>query len=66
MLCRDGEEILFYHEGGVDIGDVDSKAARLFVEIDSKLSEVEITEKLLTKVCPVSVFAVMRHFLLCC
>jgi ATP citrate (pro-S)-lyase len=31
---REGEEILFYHEGGVDVGDVDSKAARLQVDID--------------------------------
>ena len=25
---REGEEILFYHEGGVDVGDVDSKASK--------------------------------------
>lgn len=31
---REGEEILFYHEGGVDVGDVDAKAARLQVDID--------------------------------
>jgi ATP citrate (pro-S)-lyase len=31
---RDGEEILFYAQGGVDIGDVDSKASRLHVDID--------------------------------
>ena len=28
---REGEEILFFHEGGVDIGDVDAKADRLQV-----------------------------------
>ena len=28
---KNGEEILFYHAGGVDVGDVDSKAARLRV-----------------------------------
>ena len=32
---REGEEILFYSQGGVDVGDVDSKAKRLFVEIDN-------------------------------
>jgi len=31
---RDGEEILFCAQGGVDVGDVDAKAARLHVEID--------------------------------
>ena len=31
---REGEEILFCAEGGVDVGDVDSKALRLHVEID--------------------------------
>lgn len=31
---REGEEILFCAEGGVDVGDVDAKAARLHVEID--------------------------------
>jgi ATP citrate (pro-S)-lyase len=31
---RDGEEILFCADGGVDVGDVDSKAARLHVMID--------------------------------
>lgn len=25
---REGEEILFTHEGGVDVGDVDAKALR--------------------------------------
>jgi ATP citrate (pro-S)-lyase len=31
---RNGEEILFYNEGGVDVGDVDTKAKRLHVSID--------------------------------
>ena len=31
---RDGEEVLFYAQGGVDVGDVDSKASRYHVEID--------------------------------
>lgn len=30
---REGEEFLFYHEGGVDVGDVDAKAHRLQVRI---------------------------------
>lgn len=31
---REGEEILFYSQGGVDVGDVDHKASRLHVDID--------------------------------
>jgi ATP citrate (pro-S)-lyase len=39
---RDGEEVLFYSEGGVDVGDVDSKAKRLHVGIDEVLTNVTI------------------------
>ena len=28
---REGDNILFYHEGGVDVGDVDAKASRLLI-----------------------------------
>ncbi|KAI3328026.1 ATP-citrate synthase subunit 2 [Xylariaceae sp. AK1471] len=49
---RDGDWILFTHEGGVDVGDVDAKAEKLLVPVD--LSEYpsneEIAEALLTKV----------------
>ena len=31
---RDGDWILFYHEGGVDVGDVDAKAAKLLIPVD--------------------------------
>ncbi|KUF94167.1 hypothetical protein AM588_10007599 [Phytophthora nicotianae] len=47
---RDGEEILFHHEGGVDVGDVDSKAKRLQVGIESVASEEEVTAALLSSV----------------
>lgn len=30
---REGEEILFYSQGGVDVGDVDAKAKRMHIEI---------------------------------
>uniref|UniRef100_A0A224YTI9 ATP-citrate synthase n=1 Tax=Rhipicephalus zambeziensis TaxID=60191 RepID=A0A224YTI9_9ACAR len=45
---RNGDTILFHHEGGVDIGDVDSKALRLEVPIDHKPSAEEVTKALLT------------------
>lgn len=32
----------FYHEGGVDIGDVDSKAERVDVDITSTLTEEQV------------------------
>ncbi|CAE6419664.1 unnamed protein product, partial [Rhizoctonia solani] len=32
---REGDEILFTHEGGVDIGDVDAKAQRLLIKVNA-------------------------------
>lgn len=47
---REGDHVLFHHEGGVDIGDVDSKAQRLMVGVDEKLDGAAVTEQLLTHV----------------
>lgn len=48
---RTADTILFYHEGGVDIGDVDSKALKLDVPVGSEITdEATITDKLLTHV----------------
>lgn len=47
---RDGETILFHHEGGVDIGDVDAKAIKLNVSIDDQLKITDIASKLLIHV----------------
>ena len=49
---REGEEILFCADGGVDVGDVDSKANRLFLAIDDDepLSSEAITSTLLEQV----------------
>lgn len=47
---RTGEEILFYHEGGVDVGDVDAKAQRLQVPLETSVSESEVTAGLLAHV----------------
>lgn len=44
---RHGDTILFHHQGGVDIGDVDAKALRLEVNIDETPSESDIVQKLL-------------------
>jgi len=40
---RDKDVILFHHEGGVDIGDVDSKAVKLEVEVQDKM---EVNEQM--------------------
>ena len=48
---REGDEILFYHEGGVDIGDVDSKAEKIVIET-GKTFDVEAVQKDLLKHAP--------------
>ncbi|XP_014891829.1 ATP-citrate synthase-like isoform X1 [Poecilia latipinna] len=47
---REGDHVLFYHEGGVEVGDVDAKAQRLTVAVDDKLSDAQVKEQLLTHV----------------
>jgi len=47
---RDGTEILFYHEGGVDVGDVDSKAEKMLVVVDTQADISVIKSKLLQQV----------------
>lgn len=49
LSVRDGEEILFHHEGGVDVGDVDAKAVRVSVPIGSYPDEAMI-DKLVAEV----------------
>ena len=47
---RQGDEILFHHEGGVDVGDVDSKAIHHIVPLGQQLSESAILSQLLVNV----------------
>jgi ATP citrate (pro-S)-lyase len=45
---RQGDLIYFTHEGGVDVGDVDAKAAKLMVHVNKPFpTEKEITDGLL-------------------
>lgn len=44
---REGDNILFYHQGGVDVGAVDEKAEKLLVPIGSYPSAGDIEQKLL-------------------
>jgi ATP citrate (pro-S)-lyase len=47
---RHADTILFHHEGGVDIGDVDAKALKLDVPVGETITEDDIKSKLLTNV----------------
>ncbi|CAB1431398.1 unnamed protein product [Pleuronectes platessa] len=47
---REGDYVLFHHEGGVDVGDVDAKARKLLIGVDEKISEDSVTKGLLTHV----------------
>jgi ATP citrate (pro-S)-lyase len=50
ISTKDGDSILFYHQGGVNVGDVDSKAKRLEVPIGTFPTAVEIEKTLLENV----------------
>jgi len=47
---REGDEILFHHEGGINVGDVDAKAVRMMIPIGEYPTAAEIEKKLLSKV----------------
>jgi len=47
---REGDEILFHHEGGINVGDVDAKAVRLKVPIGTYPMAADIEKQLLGKV----------------
>ncbi len=61
----EGDEILFYHEGGVDVGDVDAKAKKMFVDIwkAEAVTTEDITKELLTEV-PEDRKEALAHFIL--
>lgn len=44
------DTILFHHQGGVDIGDVDAKALKLDVPVGRSTDVATIQDKLLTHV----------------
>lgn len=61
---REGDWILFYHEGGVEVGDVDAKAEKLLIPVDLKEypSNEQIAKGLLSKV-PSGVHNVLVDFI---
>ncbi|KPP72842.1 ATP-citrate synthase-like [Scleropages formosus] len=50
FATREGDHVLFHHEGGVDVGDVDAKAQRLLVGVDQKLESSALKNHLLSHV----------------
>jgi ATP citrate (pro-S)-lyase len=44
---RGGDEILFTHEGGVEVGDVDSKGLRLAVPLETDPCAESVAEAML-------------------
>lgn len=47
---RGGDEILFHHEGGINVGDIDSKAIRHLVQIGEQPTAADIEKKMLGNV----------------
>ncbi|ETN45215.1 uncharacterized protein HMPREF1541_10092 [Cyphellophora europaea CBS 101466] len=62
---RDGDWILFTHEGGVDVGDVDEKAEKVLIPVDLKKfpSHPELAKALLKHV-PKGVHNVLLDFII--
>ncbi|KAJ1838060.1 ATP citrate lyase subunit 1, partial [Coemansia sp. RSA 2703] len=61
---REGDEILFTHEGGIEVGDVDAKALRLAVPIDEPLASSErIASTLLADIASETQRAALSSFI---
>ncbi|KAL9128277.1 MAG: hypothetical protein Q9217_003008 [Psora testacea] len=61
---RDGDWILFTHEGGVDVGDVDAKAEKILIPVDlSQFPSNEELSKTLLKKVPKGVHNVLIDFI---
>ncbi|KXS16143.1 citrate synthase [Gonapodya prolifera JEL478] len=60
---RDGDEILFTHEGGVDVGDVDAKAQRILVKVDQEFASAETIKSVLLKDVPTEKHPALVDFL---
>lgn len=43
---RNGDTIMFCHEGGVDVGDVDAKASSLEIAVDERVVDEEFNQKI--------------------
>jgi len=50
LSIRDGDQILFHHEGGINVGDIDAKAVRMHVPIGTFPTVADIEKQLLDSV----------------
>jgi len=60
---RGSDEVLFTHEGGVDVGDVDAKAARLLVPIGDGLTAARVAESGLLAAVPAARAPLLARFI---
>ncbi|KAL0084579.1 citrate synthase-like protein [Phycomyces blakesleeanus] len=60
---RDGDYILFTHEGGIDVGDVDAKALKLLVKVDEGYPSPQAIITSLLKDVPSQKHAVLVEFI---
>ncbi|KAI7861560.1 hypothetical protein BDF14DRAFT_326371, partial [Spinellus fusiger] len=60
---REGDSILFTHEGGIDVGDVDAKALRLLIKVTEGSPTSEAICAALLKDVPTSKHAVLVEFI---
>ncbi|KAL1303767.1 hypothetical protein AAFC00_007106 [Neodothiora populina] len=64
MSVREGDWILFTHEGGVDVGDVDEKAEKLLIPVDlSEYPSNEVIASTLLSKVPQGVHNVLVDFI---
>jgi ATP citrate (pro-S)-lyase len=61
---REGDQILFTHEGGIEVGDVDAKALKLLVAVDADLPSRDEIKKVLLKDVPAAKQDVLVDFLI--
>ena len=47
---RDGDQILFHHQGGINVGDIDAKAVRMTIPIGTYPNALDIEKQLLGNV----------------
>src|SRR5512136_2241882 len=47
---REGDQILFHHQGGINVGDIDAKAVRMTIPIGTHPTAVDIEQQLLGNV----------------
>eukprot|EP01087_Luapelamoeba_hula_P004751 TRINITY_DN146_c0_g2_i1.p1 TRINITY_DN146_c0_g2~~TRINITY_DN146_c0_g2_i1.p1 ORF type:complete len:1102 (-),score=204.97 TRINITY_DN146_c0_g2_i1:97-3402(-) len=59
---REGDAVLFYHEGGVDVGDVDAKAKKIMIPADGSLNAERVLSDLLVPEVPEERRALLADF----